>query len=171
MLGWSVGTRWKVSHKSWVPSLAAVLDPPDEVQEDILEYEVVHETDRHWIVKLGKGSIIYELHYFKAPLALHKVVCVDSSRPGCKALIDEKEISDSPKDFVDPLIGHQFPFMADFPALKGPPKADQVTEMAIDGKDSRSVFYFEAGRPYWTNAKKFYHKDRPKFEAWLIVSD
>ena len=120
MLGWKAGMTWKIKQRSRVPSLAAVMDPPDEIQEDVLTYKVIAEMDDHWEVKVGEGPNFYELHFFKEPLALKKVIHVDTVSPSCKVLTNEVLSFDAPRSYIDPLIGKQFPFIVDFPEIFEP---------------------------------------------------
>jgi len=168
MLGWKKGLKWKISIKSCYPSMAACMDPPDEIQESVDHYEVVDERDGYWQVKIGERSTRYELWYFKEPLALHKVVLFDTTRDG-KVLQSERLVLDEPQEWLDPIIGKQFPFIADFPVLTDPPRKGEVLKKRIGDDENFTEFFFEEGRPYWTNAKKVYRSDYLKFEAWLVV--
>lgn len=162
MLGWKKGMTWKVKQTSWVPSLAAVMDPPDEVVEDELTYEIVKDDGDLWVASVS-GIGRYELVFFKQPLALQGIRHHDRTREG-KELVDELLGQMMPMAYLHGHLMAHIPLIVDFPVLKKVPSTHTLREKEHGLKVE---LVFEEGRPFWTHATRYLGQKKQK-EARLI---
>jgi hypothetical protein len=168
MLGWEKGSTWKVRLRSMVPSTAAVLDPPDEVHEDELTYEVLKEEDGLWVVSV-KGLGRYELRFSKEPMALQGVQYFYTTRPGNETMWDEVASNHFPASYIHGHLATPIPFIIDFPLLLEPIPSGLNADIVIEDKDHglQTEFTFEGGRPFWTHARRTWNGQLRK-EGWLL---
>ena len=173
MLGWRPGLAWKVKYVNRVPSLAAMMDPPDEVVEEVVGYEVVGEEEGFWKVrvKLGEG---YDLFFFKEPLALHKVLHHYTSRatkPPGKLMWETVCEQEGPKDLILGLHSGLLPFIIDFPRLELERTLEdgETLDLNLRTEHMRTEFVFEGGLPFWKKATRIQGEDHIRSEGFLMT--